>query len=92
MMLRMERAHRDRRRPRRAFTRVPNYAPPDLVAEIADRLRPVCTHLSETEFTALVQRIAHIQWKFDERGRGDALSWLAERRWRSRTESPPSTV
>lgn len=82
-MQRMERAHRDRRRPQRAFTRAPDYAPSDLVAQVADRLRPVCAHLPEAEFDALIRRIAHVQWKFDERGRGDALSWLSERRWRA---------
>jgi len=82
MMQRMERAHRDRRRQQRAFMRVPNYAPSDLVTQISQRLRRVCAHLSQKEFETLVQRVAHVQWKFDERGRGDALSWLLERRWR----------
>jgi hypothetical protein len=83
MMQRMERAHRDRRRQHRAFTREPNYAPSDLVVQISQRLRGVCAHLPPQEFEILVRRIAHVQWKFDERGRGDALSWLAERHWRS---------
>ena len=82
MTQRTEFAHRDRRRPQRAFTRVPNYAPPELVVEISRRVRIVCPSWPEREFSELVQRMAHIQWKFEARGGGDALSSLPERHWR----------
>jgi hypothetical protein len=30
---------------------------------IADRIRPVCTHMSEEEFELMVTRMALIEWK-----------------------------
>lgn len=76
MTQRMERGHRDRRRRHRAYTRAPNYAPSELVVEIARRLEGVCAHLPERDFNVLVRRIAHIKWKFEERRGGDAHFWL----------------
>jgi hypothetical protein len=37
-----------------------------LAHEIAGRLRPVCQHLPEAEFDALVERIALLQRKYEQ--------------------------
>ena len=63
----------DRRHPERAYSRTANYAPPELVAQVSERLRKVCAHLPGDEFAELMQRIAHIQWKYDRRGDPDSL-------------------
>ena len=36
----------------------------ELARDIAERLRPVCTHCDEQEFAALVRRIATIELKY----------------------------
>ena len=61
----------DRRDVSRAAMREGNYAPPELVREISQRLRTVCAHLHPTDFDALVQRIAHVKWKYDQRNHID---------------------
>jgi hypothetical protein len=36
----------------------------ELARDIAERLRPVCTHCDEQEFAALVRRIATVELKY----------------------------
>ena len=64
----------DRRSPERAFTRRPLYAPHDLVTKVEERLRAVCAHVPAEEFRTLIQRIAHIQWKYDQRSHAEAIT------------------
>src|SRR5690349_9424323 len=63
----------DRRHPGRLYTRTPNYAPPELIRSISGRLRTVCAHFPDEEFEILVQRMAHVQWKYDRRNHPDPL-------------------
>ena len=63
----------DRRNPQRLSSRVANYAPPELVTSISERVRRVCGGWPDGEFRALVQRMAHIEWKYDQRRREDAF-------------------
>ena len=63
----------ERRHPDRLHMRVTGYAPPHLVEAIAARLRRVCSRCSPEEFRALVQRMAHIEWKYDQRIHPDSL-------------------
>jgi len=42
----------------------------ELAREIAERLRPVCTHCDQQEFVALVRRIATIELKYKLAGDG----------------------
>ena len=51
--------------------------------EIADRLRSVCEHVPDEEFEQLVERIAHIQRKYEKQS-GD------ERSWRPAESDPPA--
>jgi hypothetical protein len=63
----------ERRHPARAYTRQQFYAPEDLQRSIAARLRAVCTYCREADFLAFVRRVAHIQWKYEQRARSSAL-------------------
>jgi hypothetical protein len=68
-----ERPTLDRRDSQRQSARVANYAPPELVTSIAERLRTVCGDFPDTEFRTLVEKIAHVQWKYDQRRDAEAL-------------------
>lgn len=48
----------------------------ELARDIAERLRPVCTHCDEQEFVALVRRIATVELKYKLAGEsgGDGAS------------------
>jgi hypothetical protein len=63
----------DRRHPGRLYTRAPNYAPSELVQALSERLRTVCAHFPAEEFQHLIQRMAHVQWKYDRRNHPDSL-------------------
>jgi hypothetical protein len=39
----------------------------DLKTDIAHRLRPVCSHFPEEEFTELIDQIARIEYKYAQR-------------------------
>lgn len=53
---------------------VPRYAGIDeLKTEIADRLRPVCSHFPDDEFAALIDQIARIEHKYAIRAWPNAL-------------------
>lgn len=43
-----------------------------LKQEIADRLRPVCEHVTDEEFSQLIERIARVQRKYEQQ-RSDEL-------------------
>jgi hypothetical protein len=63
----------DRRNPQRLSSRAPNYAPPELVTSISEHVRRVCGDWPDSEFRALVQTMAHIEWKYDQRRREDTF-------------------
>ena len=50
-----------------------------LEKEIAERLRPVCEGVPADEFAALVERIARIQRKYEQRRADDVFPNLRER-------------
>jgi len=42
----------------------------ELVADLTRRLTPVCAHMPVSEFTALVRRMAEIEYKYEQLGSG----------------------